>query len=93
MRKPGNAGRWMNSSTVPEFWEWFARLRPEMQARARKAYRLWRENHAHPSLRFKKVGCYWSVRVSDGCRALGIEKNGAILWFYIGPHDRYEEHI
>jgi hypothetical protein len=83
----------MKSSTAPEFWEWFARLRPETQERALKAYRLWRENHTHPSLRFKKVGRFWSVRIDDGHRALGVEKDGTILWFFIGPHDRYEGQI
>jgi hypothetical protein len=83
----------MNSSTAPEFWKWFARLRPETQERARKQYRLWLQNHTHPSLRFKKVGRYWSVRVDNGHRALGIEDGGTILWFFIGPHDEYEERI
>jgi hypothetical protein len=54
----------MNSSTAPEFWKWFARLRPETQARDRKAYRFWRENHTHPSLHFKKVGRFRSVRTA-----------------------------
>ena len=83
----------MKSSTAPEFWEWFARLRPETQARASKAYQLWHLNPRHPSLRFKKVGRFWSVRVADGYRALGVEKGGVIIWFYIGPHDRYEREI
>ena len=83
----------MKSSTAPEFWEWFARLRPETQARARRAYQLWLENPRHPSLRFKQVGRFWFVRVAAGYRTLGVEKEGAIIWFYIGPHDRYEEQI
>jgi hypothetical protein len=83
----------MNSSTAPEFWEWFARLSPERQDRARKAYRLWRANPRHPSLRFKKVGRFWSVRIDAAYRALGVERDGVIIWFYIGPHDRYERRI
>ena len=83
----------MKSSTAPEFWEWFARLRPETQARARRTYELWLQNPRHPSLRFKKVGRFWSVRIDDGYRALGIDKDGVIIWFYIGPHDRYEQQI
>jgi hypothetical protein len=83
----------MNSSTAPEFWQRFARLRPEIQERARKQYRLWLQNHNHPSLRFKKVGRFWSVRIDDGHRALGIEANGVIVWFFIGPHDEYESRI
>ncbi|MFL6569582.1 MAG: hypothetical protein ACJ8LI_10470 [Chthoniobacterales bacterium] len=83
----------MNSSTAPEFWEWFGRLSAEQQKRVRKAYRLWRSNPRHPSLRFKKVGRLWSVRVTDAMRALGVDKDGVIVWFYVGPHDRYERKI
>jgi hypothetical protein len=54
---------------------------------------LWLADHWHPSLRFKKVGTYWSVRVDDNYRALGIERDGTILWFFIGPHDAYEGQI
>ena len=83
----------MNSSVAPEFWELFNRLPPQVQARARKQYRLWLLDHAHPSLRFKKVGKFWSVRVDDAHRALGIEKDGTMFWFFIGPHDAYEGRI
>ena len=48
---------------------------PETQALARKAYRLFRENPRHPSLRFKKVHDrepIYSVRVTLAYRAVGI---------------------
>ena len=93
MRERASASPSMNSSTAPEFWQWFARLRPETRERAQKQYRLWQQNHTHPSLRFKKVGRYWSVRVDDGHRALGIEDGGTIVWFFIGPHDEYQSRI
>ena len=49
----------------------FASLPPEIQAQARKAYRLWQQNHRHPSLHFEPKGDYWSVRITRGWRALG----------------------
>lgn len=52
----------------------FASLPDEIQARARRAYHLFRENPEHPSLRFKKVGQLenvYSVRIGLGYRALG----------------------
>ena len=93
MRKPANARRSMNSSVAPEFWERFNRLSLEVQDRARKQYALWLGNHWHPSLHFKRVGRYWSVRVDSSHRALGIEHDGTIHWFFIGRHDAYEERI
>ena len=32
-----------------------------------------------------------SVRIGSDYRAVGIEREpGAILWFWIGPHEQYE---
>ncbi len=83
----------MNSSVTRSFRQWFERLPPDIQAQARKQFRLWRRDHAHPSLHFKKVGDYWSVRVDRNHRALGLEREGRIYWFYIGPHDGYTKQI
>lgn len=73
----------MNSSVAPEFWERYNRLPAPVRARARKQYDLWRENHLHPSLHFKRVGQFWSVRVDDNHRALGIDKGLS------GPESRH----
>jgi len=83
----------MHSSVAPDFWERYNRLPPAVQARARKQYQLWLENHWHPSLHFKRVGPFWSVRVDENYRALGIEKDGTIVWFFIGRHSDYESKI
>ena len=45
----------MISKTRPAFWRGYARLSPEVRARAREAYRLFASNPSHPSLRFKKL--------------------------------------
>jgi hypothetical protein len=47
----------------------------------------------HPSLQFKKVGRYWSVRVGLRYRALAIETEDAYLWFWIGSHADYDRLI
>lgn len=60
----------MKSLTTPEFWEAYAALPTNTQARARKAYRLWGQNPRHGSLQFEKKGRFWRVRVSPGYRAL-----------------------
>jgi len=36
----------------------------EVQAQADKQYALFSRDPSHPSLRFKQVGSFWSVRVS-----------------------------
>ena len=80
----------MKSLATAEFWRHFAALPAGVQQNARKAYRLWLRDPHHNSLRFKKVGRVWAVRVSRGHRALGLLKDGTIHWYWIGPHDDYE---
>ena len=80
----------MNSRATARFWAGYNALNPEVRLLADKAFRLWQRDHWHPSLHFKKVGDYWVARVSDNYRALGIESEGAIAWFWIGPHKDYE---
>ena len=59
----------MKSSATAEFWQRFAALPVREQESARKAYQLWSRDQQHRSLRFKKIGNVWSVRVSRGYRA------------------------
>jgi hypothetical protein len=83
----------MRSSTTKRFREAFGRLPPEIQRLTREKYRFWLRDPAHPSLRFKRAGEYWSVRINDGYRALGRERDGVLYWLWIGPHDEYERLI
>jgi hypothetical protein len=81
----------MKSFTTADFWEAYAKLSPEMQEQAQKAYQLWQENSLHPSLHFKKVGKnLWSVRISGGYRALALKKGDDYYWIWIGNHKEYE---
>lgn len=81
----------MNHHTSPEFWDAFDRLPPEIQALARSNYEILKLNPRHPSLRFKKVGVQWSVRIGMGYRALGADVDDGVLWFWIGTHANYDK--
>lgn len=83
----------MTSSVTRSFRARFAGLPPEIRTLVRKQFRLWCEDHWHPSLHFKKVGAYWSARVDRNYRVLGLEREGRIHWFYVGPHKGYEQRI
>ncbi len=71
----------------------FALLAPEVQARARKAYRLWPDDPAHPYLHYKKVGRVWSARIDQNYRALAKIVDHRDYWFWIGAHSEYERVI
>jgi hypothetical protein len=58
---------------------------------ADKSFALLKADSRHPSLHFKKVGRYWSVRAGLHHRALGIELTDGVLWFWIGSHAHYDE--
>ena len=83
----------MNSSLNADFRKLLEALPPAVQARARKQFALWLQDHRHPSLHFKRVGAYWSARIDRDYRVLGVMSEGTIVWFYIGPHDGYERQI
>ena len=80
----------MNSRAVPSFWDGFDRLPEKIQIAARKQYALWRQDPHHPSVRFKRVGEFWSARVTGSYRALGVLDGDTVVWFFIGTHAEYE---
>jgi hypothetical protein len=72
------------------FWEAYGKLPEQVRTLADKNYALLKENSQHPSLRFKKVGRFWSVRVGLRYRALAVESGDDIVWFWIGSHADYD---
>lgn len=84
----------MTSQVTEEFLALFAKLPGEVQAQARKNYRLWKQSPAHPSLHFKKVHSrepIYSIRVGRHWRALGLLDGDTISWFWIGSHSDYDK--
>ena len=66
----------MKSHASSEFRLLFNGLPTETQRQARRAYALWRNDNAHPSLQFKRIQGsdppLYSVRVGLHWRALGV---------------------
>jgi hypothetical protein len=86
----------MNSVLTADFMACFAGLPEEVREKARRAYRLWRQNPSHPSLRFKPIQGHedlYSVRVGRGWRALGRVEGSTVTWFWIGSHAEYDRLI
>ncbi len=80
----------MKSSTTHKFWKAYSDLPPGIKSTARKQYQLWADNPRHPSLQFKKVGPFWSVRITDDYRTLSLLDSGTYYWFWIGTHAEYD---
>jgi hypothetical protein len=79
--------------TTAKFWACYARLPEAIQDAARQNFDLLKENPAHSSLHFKKVGKLWSVRVGPHHRALAVEDGVDFVWVWAGAHDEYERII
>lgn len=79
--------------TTPEFWDAFEELPDDVKTLARKNFELLKADPKHLSLRFKKVGPYWSARVGRNYRVLAREGEGKFAWFWIGPHAGYERFL
>ena len=84
----------MKSRTTERFRRQFQRLPKPVKGQARQAYRLFQENHKHPSLRFKKVHgtqLIYSARITLGYRAVGVIQGDEIIWYWIGSHAAYDK--
>ena len=84
----------MRSHTTVAFRELLNAAPESIRAKAEAAYRIWAENPAHPSLRYKKVHRelpIYSVRIDRDWRAVGVIRDGEMVWFWIGPHHEYEK--
>ncbi|AFY32057.1 hypothetical protein [Calothrix sp. PCC 7507] len=64
--------------TTRRFWEYYDALPEEVQQTADQCYELLKADPSHPSLHFKKVGKYWSVRAGRSYRALGVDVKDGI---------------
>jgi hypothetical protein len=72
------------------FWEAYDKLPEQVRALADKNYALLKTNPRHPSLQFKKIGRLWSVRVGLRYRALAVEADDDLVWFWVGSHAEYD---
>ena len=80
----------MRHRAAPRFWQCYRQLPDDVQRLADRCYDLLRQNPRHPSLQFKQVGRFWSVRVGLHYRALAVEHEAELVWFWIGSHADYD---
>ncbi|MEQ8168948.1 MAG: hypothetical protein ABRQ38_08635 [Candidatus Eremiobacterota bacterium] len=83
----------MKHLAATSFWECYANLPVEVKKLADKNFEILKTNLHHPSMHLKKVNNYWSVRVGTGYRALAVEVEKDLLWFWIGHHSEYDKLI
>ena len=80
----------MSHHASPDFWARYRSLPADVQKLADDAYQRLKQDPRHPSLHFKKVGRFWSVRVGGRHRALAVEATDGLVWFWLGTHADYD---
>lgn len=83
----------MNHFAKPAFWDCYRALPESTRELADKNFALLRSDPSHPSLHFKKVGSFRSAPVGRDFRALAVETEDGLLWFWIGSHSEYDRVI
>ena len=83
----------IESRTTRRFRRLFFELPLDVQRDAKRAYRFFQADPAHPGLQFKKLegeDNVYSVRIGLAYRALGAMGTGRIVWYWIGSHSEYD---
>lgn len=83
----------MKHHASPDFWACYKALSEDVQKLADQAYDHLKQDPRHPSLHFKKVKRFWSARVGGQYRALAVEAEDGLVWFWIGTHADYDKLI
>ncbi|PSB32104.1 ParE family toxin-like protein [Chlorogloea sp. CCALA 695] len=81
----------MRYRATPDFWYHYRQLLGDIQILANRCYELLKQDSRYPSLHFKKVGSFWSVRIGLHYRALVVEDSDDMAWFWIGTHSEYDQ--
>lgn len=83
----------MTHHASPRFWRCYRGLPTEVRELADRNYAILKADPSHRSLHFKKIGSYWSVRVGLHYRALAVDAEGDLVWFWIGSHAQYDQSV
>lgn len=83
----------MKHSATLDFWKAYESLPAHVQRLADRSYQLLKTDPRHPSLHFKHIDRFRSVRVGLHFRALGVEAPDGLIWFWIGSHAEYDKLI
>nr|WP_244063415.1 hypothetical protein [Bradyrhizobium sp. Ce-3] len=83
----------MKHAASPKFWAAYEQLPVSIRELADANFALLKRDPRHPSLQFKKIGRFWSVRVGLRYRALAVRTNEGYLRFWIGSHAEHDRLI
>ena len=95
-----SSGSSRTNRRTAEFRRLYAGLPGQIQEGARKAFRMFLRDLAHPALRRHRLADTgrgrhktgsWSVSITMQYRAIYVEDGGVNVWYWIGNHNDYED--
>ena len=84
----------MISHTTQRFRKLYGNLPEQIRKQAKRVYRQFEKDPYYPGLHFKRVHSsepIYSVRITKDYRAVGVQQNDEIIWFWIGSHSDYDK--
>ena len=77
-----------------DFWMLYEKLSKETKRLADETFSLLKEDPRNASLQLITVGRYWSIRIGEEYRALGVEvEKDGLLWCWIGSYSEYNNFV
>ncbi|HYE63503.1 MAG TPA: hypothetical protein VD997_16050 [Phycisphaerales bacterium] len=80
----------MNHRAARSFWKHYNALPEDVQQVANSSFAHLKQDPQHPSLHLKRVRHLWSSRVGIAYRALAIQHEDTLVWYWIGSHAEYD---
>jgi len=84
----------LKSRCTDDFWRLYRGIPLELKSAARRAYRKFASDPAHPSLHLERLRGdtrFWSVRVTRDYRAVAQRFDSDLwVWVWIGPHKEFD---
>jgi len=84
----------MISHTTEHFRKLYEKLPKQIREQARQAYSQFKSDPYYPGLHFKRIHSsrpIYSIRITKDYRAVGVQQNNEIIWFWIGSHSDYDK--
>ncbi|MBW7886891.1 MAG: hypothetical protein H3C35_00845 [Bacteroidetes bacterium] len=80
----------MNHAAVETFQKEYARLPLKIQKCVDNNFEVIKQYPNHPLLRLMNVEEYYSMRIDTRYRAVGIQEDDTIIWFWVGNYSQYK---
>ncbi len=81
----------MKHVAVDGFWEAYGTLPIKIRKYVDNNFAIIKQNTTHPLLRLMNVEDMWSMRVDSRHRALAIQHDDTMIWFWVGTYSKYKQ--